>query len=151
MYCSTCGTQIAPGLSFCNRCGASLKEKVNSLVSNPIPAYLTAVTVLGVIGLGIMLGGALALRKEAQLDEELVGVFMLFTFLLVGTIELMLLRQLSKLVGSREEQRAFSPPLQQVHELRQANVAALGEPLPSVTENTTRTLEYSRRQMSDKL
>jgi hypothetical protein len=70
---------------------------------------------------------------------------MLFTFLIVGTIELMLLRQLSRLVGSRDEQRSISPA-HQVHELRQANVAALAEPLTSVTENTTRTLEYSRRE-----
>lgn len=145
MYCSACGTQIAPGLSFCNRCGANLKDR-SSNTSTTIPAYLTAVTVIGVIGLGIMLGGAMVLRKEAQLESDLVGIFMLFTFLIVGTIELMLLRQLSRLVGSRDEQRSISPPAHQVHELRQANVAALAEPLTSVTENTTRTLEYSRRE-----
>lgn len=146
MYCSTCGSQIAPGLSFCNRCGSSLKEKSRSGNTSNIAAYLTAVTVLGVIGLVIMLGGAMALRKGAQLPPDLIGVFMLFTFLIVSTIEVMLLRQLSKLIGSREEQRAFPLPLQQVHELRQADVGALAEPLPSVTENTTRTLEYSRRE-----
>ena len=145
MYCSTCGTQIAPGLSFCNRCGASLKERTANS-STTIPAYLTAVTVIGVIGLGSMLGGTMALRKKALLDEGLIGIFMLFTFLIVGTIELMLLRQLSKLVGSRDEPKSISAPLHPVHELRQANVASLAEPLPSVTENTTRTLEYARRE-----
>jgi len=146
MYCSACGTQIASGLSFCNRCGANLKERSETNSTGTISAYLTAVTVLGVIGLGIMLGGAMVLKKDAQLDEELVGIFMLFTFLIVGVIEVMLLRQLSRLVSSREEQRSISPHLQQVHELRPANAAALAEPLTSVTENTTRTLEYSRRE-----
>ena len=146
MYCSACGTQIAPGLSFCNRCGTNLKERSGNANSTTIPAYLTAVTVLGIIGLGIMLGGAMVLRREAQLGEDLVGIFMLFTFLIVGTIELMLLRQLSRLVGSREEQRVISPPVHQMHELRPANVAAFAEPLTSVTENTTKTLEYSRRE-----
>jgi hypothetical protein len=145
MYCSACGTQIAPGLSFCNRCGANLKERSGNS-NTTIPAYLTAVTVIGVIGLVILLGGTMALRKGAQLDEELIGIFMLFTFLIVGTIELMLLRQLSKLVGSRDEQRALSPPLRPVHELRPANVASLAEPMTSVTDNTTRTLEYARRE-----
>jgi predicted nucleic acid-binding Zn ribbon protein len=143
MYCSACGTQIAPGLSFCNRCGASLKEKSESRNTSSIAAYLTAVTVVGVIGLVMMW---VALKKGAQLDQELVGIFMLFTFLIVSTIEVMLLRQLSKLVGSRDEQKSISPPAHQVQELRQANVATLAEPLTSVTENTTRTLEYSRRE-----
>ena len=126
--------------------GVSLKDKSGNANTSNIAAYLTAVTVLGVIGLGIMLGGTLVLRREAQLDEELVGIFMLFTFLIVSTIEVMLLRQLSKLVGARDEQRSVSPPAHQVRELRPANAASLAEPLTSVTENTTRTLEYSRRE-----
>ena len=146
MYCSTCGTQIASGLSFCNRCGSSLKERSATTNTGTIPAFLTAVTVLGVVGMGVMLGGAMVLKREAQLDEELVGIFMLFIFLLVGTIEFMLLRHLSKLIGSREEQRTLAPPMQPMHELRHANVTALAEPLSSVTDNTTRTLEYARRE-----
>ena len=146
MYCSACGTPTAPGLSFCNRCGTNLKEKPSHSNSANIAAYLTAVTALGVIGLGIMLGGTLVLRREAHLDEGLLGIFMLFTFLIVGTIEVMLLRQLSKLVGSRDEQRAIPPPMHHVNELRPANLASMVEPLQSVTENTTQTLEYSRRQ-----
>ena len=145
MYCSTCGTPIGPGLSFCNRCGASLKERSTTGSTATISAYLTAVTVLGVIGLGIMLGGSLVLKKEAQLESDLVGIFMLFTVLIVGTIEFMLLRQLSKLVSSREEQRFISPPAQHVHEIRPASAGALGEPVGSVTDNTTRTLEYASR------
>ena len=54
----------------------------------PISAFLTAITLLGVIGLGIMLGGALVLRREAGLSQELIGVFMLFTFLIVGITEI---------------------------------------------------------------
>jgi hypothetical protein len=146
MYCSTCGTPIGPGLSFCNRCGASLKERSTTGSTATISAYLTAVVVLGAIGLGIMLGGSLVLRKEALLDNDLIGIFMLFTFLITGTIELMLLRQLSKLVSSREEQRPVLPHMQQVHELRPASAATVGEPLGSVTDNTTRTLEYARRE-----
>jgi hypothetical protein len=145
MYCSACGTQIAPGLSFCNRCGASLKERSGSANTGNIAAYLTAVTVIGIVGLGIMFGGALVLGKKALLDDGLIGIFMLFTFLIVGTIEVMLLRQLSKLVGSRDEQSAISAPLRPVPELKRAN-ASLAEQLPSITENTTRTLEYSRRE-----
>ena len=144
MYCSTCGSPIAQGLSFCNRCGANLKDRSSGANMGPISAFLTAITLLGVIGLGIMLGGSLVLRKEANLPFELVGFFMLFTFILVGTIEFMLIRQLSRLTGVVEDRRQISAPPAPLAELRPAAVNNLVEALPSVTENTTRTLGYSR-------
>ncbi len=146
MYCSTCGSAIAPGLSFCNRCGANLKDRSGNQNIGAISAFLTAITIIGVAGLGIMFGGTLVLRKEANLPFELIGFFMLFVFMLVGTIELMLIRQLSRLTGSGTERQALPAPHQPIHELRSASVNPLNEPLTSVTENTTRTLEYSRRE-----
>src|SRR4029453_12009841 len=143
MYCSTCASPITQGLSFCNRCGANLKDRASGPNMGPISAFLTAITLLGVAGLGIMLGGSLALRKEANLPFELIGFFMLFTFILVGTIEFMLIRQLSKLTGAGENRKYIPTPSAPVGELRPASVNNLGEPIPSVTENTTRTLEYS--------
>ena len=83
MYCASCGTPLTQGLSYCNRCGANLREHKETKVG-AISAFLTAITLIGVAGLGIMLGGALVLRKEAGLGQELVGVFMLFTFLIVA-------------------------------------------------------------------
>lgn len=148
MYCANCGMQLVQGLSYCNRCGFSLRERPeprNESSTAQITAYLTAITVIGVIGLGIMLGGALALRTEAGLSQELIGVFMLFTFLLLSTTEFMLLRNLSKLTAPKENQpRSLAPPGHQ--DLRLPQASSLGEPVPSVTENTTRTLEYARRE-----
>src|SRR5687768_13246290 len=99
MFCIACGTPLAPGLSYCNRCGTSLKERSESKAL-PITAFLTAITLIGLIGLGIMLGGAMTLRREANLPEELIGFFMLFTFLTVIVTEVLLVRQLSKLTNS---------------------------------------------------
>jgi len=146
MYCSACGMALAPGLSFCNRCGMSLKEKSESK-AGPIAAFLTAITLIGVIGLGIMLGGALTLTTEVHLKEELVGFFMLFVFLIVLIIEILLVRQLSRLTAATTkviEVHAPAPPA----EFHPPQPRALAEPLQSVTENTTRTLEYSRREHS---
>jgi hypothetical protein len=111
----------------------------------PISAFLTAIVILGVVGLGIMLGGSLVLRKEANLPFKLVGFFMLFTFLITGTIELMLIRQLSRLTGAVDDRR-YLPPSQPLNELNPASVNNLAQPAGSVTENTTRTLEYARRE-----
>ncbi len=147
MYCSGCGSPIATGLSFCNRCGTSLKERGESKLGS-ITAFLTAITVLGIVGLGIMLGGALALRDAAHLGEKMIAAFMLMTFFLVGIIEVFLCRQLSRLTfGSEKEQTQIASSQTAVpNELRAPQPRSLPEPIPSVTENTTRTLEYSRRE-----
>ncbi len=147
MYCSACGTPLAPGLSYCNRCGMSLRERGDQKQTGAITAFLTAITLIGLIGLGIMLGGALTLTNEAHLKEELVGFFMLFSFLIVGITEIMLVRQLSRLTGTKQT-KTVEPPqhLAMPNELRQPQ--PLPEPIPSVTENTTRTLEYSRHEPS---
>lgn len=142
MYCSNCGTPVTSGLSFCNRCGTGLRERAESRNTGAITAFLTAITLLGISGLGIMLGGSVVLRKEAGLPVELVGFFMLFTFLIIALTEFMLVRNLSKLLGSSETKQ-YLPTMQQPPlELR----PPLADPLGSVTDNTTRTLEYARRE-----
>lgn len=147
MYCAACGTQLAPGLSFCNRCGMNLKERSESTKFGPVSWFLGAITIIGIGGLGIMLGGTLTLTKEAHLDPALVGFFMLFTFLIVCITEILLVRQLSRFTTSHEHKLIESrPPLAMPHELHQAQPRPLAEPIPSVTENTTRTLEYSRHE-----
>ena len=145
MYCANCGTPLVQGLSYCNRCGVSLRERTD-VSTGSITAFLTAITLLGVVGLGIMIAGPLVLRRGALLSQELIGVFMLFTFLLTGITEFMLIRNLSKLFPPKEEKlRAFAPPVAQ--DLRLPQASTLGEPVPvgSVIENTTRTLDYARR------
>ena len=146
MYCAACGTPLTPGLSYCNRCGASLKERSESK-SYAIPAFLTAITLIAMAGLGIMLGGALTLRRDGDMPQEIVGFFMLFTFIIVVLTELLLVRQLSRLTGNAERSVTTpAPSFVPAPEARALPARAPGEPIPSVTENTTRTLEYSRNQ-----
>ncbi len=151
MFCSTCGTTITPGLSFCNRCGASLKERTETVTkTGAITAFLTAITLIAIIGLGMMLGGALTLKRDAALGEDVVGMFMFFTFFIVSLIEFFLVRQLSKLIGSKEPKGvSLAPPANMPNELQTMQAAqarSLPEAMQSVTENTTRTLEYSRNE-----
>lgn len=144
MYCANCGTQLVQGLSYCNRCGFKLAERTESNTA-AIGAFLTAITVFGAAGLLVMLFGAIVLRRKANMDQEFIGVFLTFTFLLVGIIEFMLIRNLSKLMTPKESQiRSFQPPV--TNDLRLPQHSTLGEPVPSVTENTTRTLEYLTRE-----
>ena len=123
-----------------------MKERSESK-SNAIPAFLTAITLIAIVGLGIMLGGALTLRRDAGMAQEIVGFFMLFTFIIVVVTEVLLVRQLSRLTGNAEH--IVTPPAPSfvpAPAARALPARAPGEPIPSVTENTTRTLEYSRNQ-----
>lgn len=145
MYCASCGTPLTQGLSYCNRCGTSLRER-STTNTGAISAFLTAITLIGVGGLGLMFAGALVLRKGANLSQEIIGFFMLFTFLIVSMVELMLVRNLSKLMGEKDEKKHYFPaPQTTANDLRLPQGTPFGEPVSSVTENTTRTLEYLRR------
>jgi hypothetical protein len=146
MYCANCGTPRTQGLSYCNRCGADLRERVEGSNTKAITAFVSAMTLLGVSGMAIMLAGALLLRKGANVSQDLIAVFMLFTFLIVSITEILLFRNLSKLSGSTERKNSFPAPSPTQHDLRLPQGTPLGEPVGSVTENTTRTLEYAPRE-----
>src|SRR6185436_9979316 len=147
MFCPNCGMPRTQGLSYCNRCGADLRDRKESSHTVAISVLLTAITLIGLIGLGIMIGGSLTLRREAGLSQELVGVFMLLVFMVISVTEFMLIRNLSKLISSTTDNKNYfpaAPPMQQ--EMRLPPARNLGEPVPSVTENTTHTLDYLRRE-----
>ncbi|MGH9970503.1 MAG: hypothetical protein ACREBG_22305 [Pyrinomonadaceae bacterium] len=145
MYCSGCGSQVAPGLSFCNRCGTSLKERSDSK-TGPIGALVTAMVLVAVCGMGMMLGGPIALKREGQFEGDLIALFMFLTFFVAALTEIFLYRQLGRLTASTKEILALPTPSAMPAEFRAPQPRELAEPLPSVTENTTRTLEYSREE-----
>ena len=149
MFCPACGTPTTPGISFCNRCGMSLKERSSETTvrTGAIVAFLIAIAVIGIGGLGIMFGGARSLKTDAALSEEVVGLFMFLTFFVVTLMEFLLVRQLSKLLSTAQTKSVSLPtPVSMPNELRAAPARNLAEHMPSVTENTTRTLEYSRNE-----
>jgi predicted nucleic acid-binding Zn ribbon protein len=151
MYCSACGGPVTPGLKFCNRCGTSLiKEPVERKESGVAMGLITAVVLIALGGLGIMFGGAIALKNGGGLTEGAVALFMFLTFAIVGSVEVFLLRQLSRLLESHgrvqqidQPQPLFQPSSLSPHELRRATFP---EAVPSVTENTTRTLQQSAKE-----
>ena len=80
------------------------------------------------------------------MPTDFIAVFMFLTFLIVGLTELMLIRSLSKLSSSNATMNRFTPAQQPPLELRPPAATTFTEPVSSVTtDNTTRTLEYARR------
>lgn len=149
MYCSACGSPITPGLSFCNRCGMSLKERSGDSKSPiPIIALVVAMIVVAIAAMGLLLGGPIALKREGQFGEELIVLFMFLTFLITAFTEIFLYRQLSRLTAQPKLSATPPVPLAATApgEYYAPQPRSLAEPLPSVTENTTRTLEYQRNE-----
>src|SRR6476659_3183916 len=146
MYCAGCGTPLAPGLSYCNRCGISLRERDDAKPTQ-VNSFLAAITIIGIVGLSLMLGGAIALKNGAGMNQDMIGVYMLMTFLIVLVVEFSLCWQLSRL-NRTQKKHVASPPVPAAlrNEMQGQQPRALAEPVSSVTENTTRTLEYSRNE-----
>lgn len=96
--------------------------------------------------MGLLLGGPIALKREGQFGEEMIVLFMFLTFLLTAFIEIFLYRQLSRLTAQPKSSGTPLAPATAPAEYYAPQPRSLAEPLPSVTENTTRTLEYQRNE-----
>lgn len=148
MYCPTCGAQLAQALSYCNRCGANL-----SLVKDQGGSKAPGKTIENVMGsmvstaipiLGLILG-ALVLMKKGHIANELGIVFVLLSALTLLVLEGIFAGQLRRLnKGVKEAGVTAQPKDFKTEELIAGSVRALAapvEPLSSVTDQTTRTLE----------
>jgi hypothetical protein len=103
--------------------------------------------VVAASAMGMLLGGPIALKREGGFDEELIVLFMFLVFFIGAIAEIFLYRQLGRLTSAEKGQSlALPPPAAMPAEFRSPQPHRLPEPIPSVTESTTRTLEYSREE-----
>lgn len=153
MYCSSCGAAVAQGLSYCNLCGAKLSgAKIDgaSKSTETLPESLIwAIVSVFVVGLGVIMGLMAMLKELLNLNVGIILAAGALVFLLLVAIEAVLIWQLisrtsaAKAAGDSKRQKD-----QTTKELDAAQLQALPEPLPSVTEHTTRSFEplYSERK-----
>src|SRR5947207_454919 len=155
MFCPSCGTESSIELNYCNRCGANLSLALNANAEiAPInltkPILIIAATLLLItLGgfAGIISGTIEMVRNGAGGVSPAIPVFGIPSIL---TIDILLLRQLSKLISaalSPKRLPAKKLSAQAQNEMRFPRPAtARLEPAPSVTENTTRFFEPAYRQ-----
>ena len=147
MFCPSCGTESI-GLNYCNRCGANLTAPAASVelapisLTKPILIIAIAVALITLGGFGLLISGAIEMvRNGAGPVTPALPIFGMPTIL---TIDILLLRQLSKLInaGLAPERRQIvsPPPLYADPRMSRPSTARL-ESAPSVTENTTRFFE----------
>lgn len=153
MYCSSCGGAVAQGLSFCNYCGAKLggakdDNVVRSSEVKPelLVSAMVGLFILGLVAIAVLVG---VLKAVAGFDLPLLLAATTFSFLLMFVVEGVLIGLLlRRRKGAKGAGDAGRLKGQTTKELVEAQARVLPEPVPSVTEHTTRTLEpvYSERK-----
>ncbi|HEV2762211.1 MAG TPA: zinc ribbon domain-containing protein, partial [Pyrinomonadaceae bacterium] len=101
MYCPTCGAPTAPGLKYCNRCGANLARSdgpQSPRLGGLAWALPLAVGVVTLAGLGALFVVAMEFAgRSSGLSTEAAAV-MLAGFLAVFAVDWLLIRQLSRVI-----------------------------------------------------
>ena len=146
MYCSSCGIAVAQGLSYCNQCGAKLSGARGDDVagsSEVRPGYLVfammAVFIFGLVAITMLVG---VMKTVLAFNEGAMLAFTLVSFLILISLEAVFLRLLfRRRHGSEEAGSGQLSKGQTTNDLNAAHARALPEPVPSVTEHTTRTFD----------
>ena len=158
MYCPSCGNAVAEGLKFCNRCGESLAggavERVSaSALTGPAWAISVATALVTLGGLSMLFVIGLKLVNRGMDPTPGASIMMLAFLLLIGFVDWLLVRQLSRLVdlhrgepAPRRRRADATAPQPALEERQMPRLDAMREPPLSVVDQTTRTLEHLPRE-----
>ena len=145
MYCSSCGVAVAQDLSYCNYCGAKLNGvKGETRIKSPevkpelLVSAMVMVFVFGLVAITLLM----LVMKDVLGNVGQVLAFTLLSFLIMLSIEGVIIRLLLRRKrGTEEAEDTMRLKGQATKALDAAQARALPEPMPSVTEHTTRTFE----------
>lgn len=142
MFCSECGNAIKPELNFCNRCGAEMPRPSSG--SNAVAANLS--NVLGAIGVFGMLGFLAVIYLLVSNGFNWAGVTWISFFYLtaLGVICHRILGQIAAHSGIRNTTRSIAQVPSELGSVTTGQLHEAREPVASVTDHTTRTLDEAR-------
>lgn len=152
MFCSSCGVAVAQGLTYCNYCGAKLgaarAESVKAPEVRPetLIGAMVFAFILGLLAITLLIG---VMKTVLEVGSGVVLGFAMMCFLILLSLEGVFIRLLLRRLQAREHPvNAVQSRGQSTNELDAAQARALPEPLPSVTEHTTRAFEpmYTERR-----
>jgi hypothetical protein len=154
MFCPSCGVEYTIELKYCNRCGANLGSQLASPIqiapinlTKPILIIGIAVVLLTLGGFAGIISGTIDLVQAGA--GSVSPALPIFGFPCILTIDILLIRQLSKLISAALTPHSLDakPIAQTQNELHFARPATSRlEPGASVTENTTRFFEPVYRE-----
>jgi hypothetical protein len=152
MYCSSCGVAVAQGLSYCNFCGAKLNAVIddNVIKSSEVKPELlvhamVATFVLGLMAITVLLG---VMKAVLGLNVGQIFAFAVLSFLIMLLVEGVCIRLIFRRNRGAEATGVTALTKDQTtKELDAAQGRLLPEPVPSVTEHTTRAFDpiYTER------
>ena len=157
MFCPYCGTESTQGLNYCKRCGGNLGAILQGGAQDSRPTISNgaawaaglSTTAVVTIGLGIIFPITTELAARGM-NSTAVSMIALLVALTVFGCAALLLRFWSLLLGvGRPAARAAlpTPAVAPTGELGASRFDALNpQPVPSVTEQTTRTLEHAQKK-----
>lgn len=157
MFCPYCGTESTQGLNYCNRCGANLgvltqggAQDARPVVSNGAAwAAGTTMTMLVIFGLGVVLMWLAELSHTNLPPGVIVSIMIAGAATVLGAAGVLARFWMQLLTGGRPGKPSLRPPARPSHtnELgppRQQG-ALPDSPIPSITEQTTRTLDRAKK------
>jgi hypothetical protein len=154
-YCPSCGNEITVELKYCNRCGANLTLPAMSAPTAMAPVKLTVPSiVLGLMviaGLGIIFGAATDLARSGIHPAAIVWMVLFTAAMLFGCTGLMI-RFFTKMLTMPRGVSSAQPSRPAMNDRQQSmhHLPPRMEPVPSVTENTTRTFTPIYREPPDR-
>lgn len=164
MYCPSCGTELTQEMSYCNRCGASLKAVANqadapvSRVNSTGAAWAISIAVAFITlgGFGLIFGLVMAMVSRGVHVTEESMILIITALLVILVVDWLLIRQLPRLLGlfqyKTEKEEPKKPELKKLELSGKSKpqIAAPFEPASSVTDHTTRTFEPIYRERDTK-
>jgi len=155
MYCSACGVAVTEGLSYCNYCGAKLGGAKGAAIARPAEVrpemLVNAMVCTFVFGLGAIIGLMAVMKNLLDFDFGRIMAVTMLSFLFMLLLEVVfILKLLQRKHSTQETSAATRLPAQATKELDEAQPRALPDPLPSVTEHTTRAFEPLYRERTSK-
>jgi hypothetical protein len=160
MYCPSCGTELTQEMSYCNRCGASLKAITNqadapvSRVNATGAAWAISIAVAFITlgGFGLIFALVMTMVTRGINVSEEAMIMIITALLVILAIDWLLIRQLPRLLGlfqfknEKEESKKPEPKKLELSGKSKPLIAAPFEPPASVTDHTTRTFEPIYRE-----
>src|SRR3989442_1728810 len=155
MYCSSCGVAVTAGLSYCNHCGEKLSgAKSDSIIKSPevrpetLVAAMVFAFVFGVGAITVLMG---VMKAVLHLEVGLILAFTLLSFLIMLSLEGVFIRLLLRRKhGAAEAGETVLLKGQATREPDAAQARGLPEPMPSVTEHTTRAFDRNYLERTSK-
>lgn len=151
MYCSSCGVAVAQGLTYCNYCGAKLNRAEDSgnessdVRPGGLLTMMVATFVMGTFVIAMLMG---VMKVIVNFGFVPIMFFTLLSFLIMLTLEGIFIKLLfSRKRGSHEPRETQQNNRGTTKELAAKSRLPI-EPIPSVTEHTTRAFDpvYSERK-----